>query len=322
MAHRVARSRWDASLPRSATRRRPMPPKAARGPMTATLALALVLLVLVPAPLAAQDVPAGAPAGSSSDDPMCDLYIAPSSTSEEGGPPKMGIYAGRTFAASERVGPADIAVQLLDVDGHTGRNLPDYAAPQLGEGDGATALNPFGAAAAMMWTSDSVGGAYDSSEAMGGGGQTFAAIPGVGMLANYHSAAVNANWNENGTLLRTLMEDQAGGMGVAHPGRGAVSEYYNVTVVATQASESKECAALELHVCAWLSMQEPRSSRAGARLLVRAREPLACPIYVAYACCAARAVASDCVHPPPPPPPAIPHRPSPPLPSPQCFAPP
>ena len=168
---------------------------------------------------------------------QCSLYLAPSSTS----PPdriQPGVYAGRRYEASEPIGIGpELAVQLLDLDAHTGRNLRE------GGDEGQERPDYFAAMAQMLWTPDSTMAKYETDEHSGGPGRTFTVIPGVGMLGNFHPALINADWDENATLFRTVMEDGAGDgagagettMGRVHPGRGGVTTYYNVTVAATQA---------------------------------------------------------------------------------------
>lgn len=166
--------------------------------------------------------------------PQCSLYLAPSSTSTADRV-QLGVYAGRRYARSDPIGIPELAIQLLDVDAHTGRTADRK--------DGAEDAEPnyFGLASQMLWTPDSTGAKYETDEHLGGPGRTFSTVPGIGSLGNFHPALINADWNENATLFRTLMEgaEGAGGsgdaeMGTVHPGRGAVSTFYNVTVSATQ----------------------------------------------------------------------------------------
>ena len=165
-------------------------------------------------------------ASKSQSQSQCNLYLAPSSTST---PDRiqLGVYAGRRYAKTDQIGIPEVAVQLLDVDAHAGRT-----GGQRDDND-KDEPNYFGVASQMLWTPDSTGAKYETDEHLGGPGRTFSTVPGIGMLGNFHPALINADWNENTTLFRTVMEDDVQ-MGTVHPSRGAVSTFYNVTVSATQ----------------------------------------------------------------------------------------
>lgn len=183
-----------------------------------------------------RDVIAKDAAESQEQEPQCDLYLAPSSTSKPS-QIRLGIYAGRRYDATTTIGLPEIAIQLVDLEAHTGRTAADSKGKKT---KSKKEPHYFGVASEMLWTPDSTGAKYETHEAFGGPGQTYTAIPGVGMLGNFHAGLINADWNENSTLFRSVMEDSAaggGGMGMVHPGRGAVSDYYNITIAATQTSE-------------------------------------------------------------------------------------
>ena len=83
---------------------------------------------------------------------QCSLYLAPSSTSTPDRV-QIGVYAGRRYAKSSPIGIPELAIQLLDVDAHTGR--------MVGQKDD-DEPNYFGVAAQMLWTPDSTGAKYET----------------------------------------------------------------------------------------------------------------------------------------------------------------
>ena len=79
----------------------------------------------------------------------------------------------------------------------------------------------------QVWTGDFAGGAKWE-----GDHSTIVAIPGVGNLANFHSGTHNVDWKQSSTLLSKKTDVFESG--VAHPSRGAISPYHNLTMKATQ----------------------------------------------------------------------------------------
>jgi hypothetical protein len=57
-------------------------------------------------------------------------------------------------------------------------------------------------------------------------------VPGAGVLANYHSGIYNVDWLQ-GSVLKREREDITE-PGRAHPSRGAITPYHNLTIQATQ----------------------------------------------------------------------------------------
>ena len=60
-------------------------------------------------------------------------------------------------------------------------------------------------------------------------------IPGVGNYAHHHSGLYNVDWLQASLILRNPDEVAQQQRGRAHPSRGAVSPYYNATLMATRA---------------------------------------------------------------------------------------
>jgi len=247
--------------------------------------LLLSLSILFPALIAAASVDAqgddSSPSGTGGGGGKCGLYLAPSSTNpvdeddDDGGaaggnhipvPPELGLYAGREYSPHEIIGHPEIAVQMYDMEGHTGRSIltsaetgrdEDEDEMEAAEGEDGhhrpppvlvkpEHVNYFHFAVTQFWTPDSTGAMYDTSQfwsetgdgGHGRGGHTYTAIPGVGMLCNFHPGIINADWNQRTCHERIPERDaesaNASRDGRDHPGRGAHSDYYNVTIRATK----------------------------------------------------------------------------------------
>jgi hypothetical protein len=147
------------------------------------------------------------------DETVCRLWLAPSYLSE-GSTVKYGLFAGVDFAVNETIPDVEIGFPFVDflVDPNKNtrynKGILDYL-----EG--------------LMWTSDYAGAKFEGNHTA----TTF--IPGVGALSNYHSGYSNIDWLQGSVLLR----DREKGLtepGQAHLSRGAISNTYNLTMVATR----------------------------------------------------------------------------------------
>jgi hypothetical protein len=142
----------------------------------------------------------------------CRLWLAPSSVSTEDAP-KLGLFAGVNYSAGDVVGQPELAIPLIDfVDEWNRRNELDEMIMSFLEG--------------FMWTTDYAGAKWESRHG------TIMFIPGHGVLANYHSGDYNVDWSQSSVLLRTPPAVPEAGK--AHPSRGAITPYFNLTITATQ----------------------------------------------------------------------------------------
>lgn len=147
----------------------------------------------------------------------CRLYMAESSTStaEE---PKWGIYAGVDFGEHAQLGEPDVAIQFHnlmahamdegDVDGEEHDSLERKTVELLER---------------FMWIAQSSGG----SRELNGEGKVTTVLPGTALLAAYNGKLTNSAFNHTSSYFRTPVGEEPG---VAHPGRGASSHFYNVAL--------------------------------------------------------------------------------------------
>ena len=143
----------------------------------------------------------------------CRLWLAPSSVSSEESP-KLGLFAGVDYAEDDIVGYPEIAIPLIDFTEEWNRRneLDDYIISFL-EG--------------YLWTPEYAGAKWEGSDK-----STVLMVPGHGVLANYHSGDYNVDWSQGSALLRTPPETPPAGK--AHPSRGAITPYFNLTITATK----------------------------------------------------------------------------------------
>lgn len=146
--------------------------------------------------------------------PKCRLWLAPSQTSGSDQIVKFGLFAGVDYDENETLPLSEIAIPMIDFVEPYNRDttLKDKILSFL-EG--------------FLWTAHFAGANWE------GNLSSPVAIPGIGILANYHSGTYNVKWLEGATLLRKrTMEMPIPGQ--AHPARGAVTPYTNLTFRATQ----------------------------------------------------------------------------------------
>lgn len=152
----------------------------------------------------------------------CRLYMAKSSTStvEE---PKWGIFAGVDFDNAEQIGEPDVAIQMHNVMSHAmdekDSEEDDFEEKSL-ERKSVELMERF------TWVADSSGASHEVKP----GGKINTAIPGTALLAAYGPKMTNAAFNHSSSYFRPALGESAG---VAHPGRGASSHFYNVGMRST-----------------------------------------------------------------------------------------
>jgi hypothetical protein len=141
---------------------------------------------------------------------QCDLYLAASSTStvEE---PKWGVYAGKAYAKHDNIGFGDVAVQTFNMlaSSMTDNNEEDFSG----------FVDFF---EEYIWVPEPSGGQFEQDNKLG---RTVAAIPGVGAIGGYNPKLTNVQWNHSNAYHRESWNELAQ---VAHPGRGAYSNFYQV----------------------------------------------------------------------------------------------
>lgn len=140
----------------------------------------------------------------------CGMYVAVSSTSSSD-ELKWGLYAGVDIEKGAPVGPPDVAIQTFDLMGNN-REEDDE--------DDTMALQIVEFFEQFIWVPDSSAGKWELPK-----GRTVTAIPGAGVLGGFNVKLTNADWDHSSAFFRPAMGEQPG---VAHPGRGAYSGFFNV----------------------------------------------------------------------------------------------
>ena len=145
----------------------------------------------------------------------CPLWLAPSYTTPVSAPlPKFGLYAGQDYEQNSTLPLSELAIPLIDFFIDANRDKPN------GE-------NVLGYLENFLWTQEKIGSQWEGIIG------SPSLIPGIGMLANYHSTYANADFLLASTLLRETGEEFPNA-GEASLLRGAVTPYFNVTLKATQ----------------------------------------------------------------------------------------
>lgn len=151
-------------------------------------------------------------ASTDSDEEACRLWMAPSSLSAPG-TVQFGLFAGIDFDKNDIIPDVELAIPFVDFffdgnkDTEYAQGIVDYLENH-------------------MWASD-----YASSK-FEGNVSTAPFLPGVGTLGNYHSLISNANWLSPASFLRE--REDITEPGKPHLSRGAITNIYNLTMVASQ----------------------------------------------------------------------------------------
>jgi hypothetical protein len=151
------------------------------------------------------------------DKSKCSLYMAPASTVKNDGsfPVKLSMYAGVDMAPGTQIGNPEIAIPVTDMSIHNGVEQEefeeDYFEFQYG----------------FLWRGPTAHAQFEGLR------EVMVSIPGIGGLSTQHSSGVtNAELKENTIIDRVSYTE--GLEGVAFPGRGANSDYFDVTMEATK----------------------------------------------------------------------------------------
>lgn len=142
---------------------------------------------------------------------QCRLYMGPSSLSTED-EPKLGLYAGVDYDKDDFVGYPEVAIPLVDFTDSWNREteLSDDVMEFI-EG--------------YIWTAEYAGSKWE------GNFTSTLAVPGIGVLANYHSGTHNVDWLQGSALIGkgSLFHP-----GESHPARGAITNHDNMTMRASR----------------------------------------------------------------------------------------
>lgn len=142
---------------------------------------------------------------------QCRLWLAPSTTATEN-EPKLGLFAGVDYLPNATVGRPEVAIPLVDFVESWNRKTE-------------VADNVLAFLEGFLWTAEYAGAKWEGNHSV------TLTIPGLGVLANFHSGTSNVDWKQSAVLLR---EDSVFEAGKAHPSRGAITTFSNITMVATQ----------------------------------------------------------------------------------------
>lgn len=148
----------------------------------------------------------GVPA--SADDFQCRVYLGPSSVATDD-EPKLGLYAGVDFEKDDVVGQPEIGIPLVDFTDSWNRKDEE-----------SNSIMTF--LESLLWTGDYGGAQWEGNHSV------ILAIPGYGVLANYHSGAHNVDWIQSSVFHREPGAEFSAGK--SHPARGAISHYHNFTM--------------------------------------------------------------------------------------------
>jgi hypothetical protein len=139
--------------------------------------------------------------------------LAVSSTSDEEAP-KWGLYAGKDIPARTPVGHPELAIQTHNLMGHA----------QVEERDESRIpVHAVGLFEEYIWVADATAGKREIET-----GRIVSAVPGAGVLGGFNAKLTNADWDHSGAYFRESIGEAP--PGVTHPGRGASTHFYNVTL--------------------------------------------------------------------------------------------
>ncbi|KAL7566228.1 hypothetical protein ACA910_011295 [Epithemia clementina (nom. ined.)] len=150
---------------------------------------------------------------------QCGLYLAPSSTSTSS-ETVWGLFAGRNFKADEPIGNGALAVNLLNLrinahgDADAGEEYQEFVNEIVSFLEG------------FLWVPEPAGAKFELVE-----GNAMTYIPGPGIISAMNAKMTNAQWDHFSAYHRPMVGELPG---VAHPGRGAQSPFYNVGIKAVE----------------------------------------------------------------------------------------
>jgi hypothetical protein len=141
----------------------------------------------------------------------CPLWMALSYTSTDK-KPIYGLFAGRRYQENETLPNSELAIPMIDFVEDYNRDTPLHdAIIEFFENH--------------LWTGEYAGSQWEGNHS------SPVVIPGIGVLANYHTGGSNVDFAQASVLLRD--RESFTNPGKAHPSRGAITPYYDVTLHAT-----------------------------------------------------------------------------------------
>jgi hypothetical protein len=167
----------------------------------------------------------------------CPLWIAPSNmaTSEV---PKYGLFAGQTYAQNSTLQFSELAIPFVDFFGvDRSANYDNTVHSYIEDDDDKKKNNDMTIISFLedlLWTPEFTGTAWE------GNYSTPCLIPGLGVLANYHSGFSNSEFLQASMLLRHHQKKKKAWAeheyepGVPHIMRGTMTPYFNATLHATR----------------------------------------------------------------------------------------
>ena len=150
---------------------------------------------------------------------VCRLWLAPSylsSSSKEKKTTKLGVYAGVEFQENETLPHSEIAIPLVDI----------FTDEKKSSWTNELDQRVLHFLDSLVWTGEFAGSQWEGNHSAP------VLVPGLGLLANYHSGVANIAWDQASSLLRE--RQSITNPGVPHPSRGAISSFYNMTMRATR----------------------------------------------------------------------------------------
>ena len=142
----------------------------------------------------------------------CKLWLAPSSLSTSS-TVEYGLFAGVEFSKDDIIPDVELAIPYIDFFLDSNRET-EYTKTVLGYLEH------------QMWASE-----YSSSM-FEGNVSTSPFVGGLGTIANYHALVSNAQWLKASSFLRE--REDITEPGKPHLSRGAITNVYNLTMVATE----------------------------------------------------------------------------------------
>lgn len=184
---------------------------------------------------------------ASSSESTCRLWLAPSelSINPAADPRPLGLYAGVDYSTDDLIPVAEVAIPLVDFFDEAYKASGRYTKDILDQISGHT------------WTGEHAASHFE------GNYTTSAFIPGIGILANYHSGVSNIDWDQPSVLFRD--HDDFTEPGKPHLSRGAITPYHNLTIKATR----KIPAGMELFANFGLSWEDDDKTSAYAETISR-----------------------------------------------------
>jgi hypothetical protein len=142
----------------------------------------------------------------------CGLWLAPSHTGTDK-ETRYGMFAGRAYRQNDTLPMAELAIPLVDmIEPYNRVTLLRDVILEFVESN--------------LWTSEYAGTKWEGNHSAP------VAIPGIGVLPQFHTGIANVDFLQQSVLLRDKPKSPKSG--TPHPSRGAITPYYNVTLRATR----------------------------------------------------------------------------------------